>query len=369
MGKSAGSPPPAVDPNIAARAQTESNIDTATANQRLGMVNSVGPTGSVTYTADPSAPGGYRQVTALNAQNQGLYDLGIRAQAGALGTANDQIGRINSALGQQLVAPELQTQIGPTDFSADRQAVTDTVWGRARSRLDPMWSQNEDRQRSRLSNQGFSQNSTAHRSAMEDFSRSRNDAYDQALSSAILAGADEQTSLFNQSLARAQAENAARQQGFQNIAYAQNQPISQFSALLGSGNGVQMPGAYTGSTGSVSPTDVLGAYGLNSSSANSAYNARVANASANNQAAGQAAATAALVAASYFSDRRLKTDIEKIGERPDGIGLYRYRMIDDEPDAPLRYGVMADEVEAVMPDAVSTHESGYLMVNYAALER
>lgn len=65
--------------------------------------------------------------------------------------------------------------------------------------------------------------------------------------------------------------------------------------------------------------------------------------------------------AKFFSDRRLKTDIERVGELPNGLGVYSFRYIWDEARAYL--GVMAQEVLEVIPDAVST-VGGYLVVDY-----
>lgn len=70
----------------------------------------------------------------------------------------------------------------------------------------------------------------------------------------------------------------------------------------------------------------------------------------------------ALTAASFFSDARLKTDISKVGELPSGLGVYDYTKFGKR-----ERGVMAQEVEKVIPEAVSTHESGYKMVNYGLL--
>ena len=65
-----------------------------------------------------------------------------------------------------------------------------------------------------------------------------------------------------------------------------------------------------------------------------------------------------------FSDRRLKTDVEKIGERPDGLGVYAFRYL----WSPVRYiGVMAQEVLKVKPTAVIHTPSGFMAVNYGAL--
>ncbi len=67
------------------------------------------------------------------------------------------------------------------------------------------------------------------------------------------------------------------------------------------------------------------------------------------------------------SDRRLKMDIEKVGEEADGLGMYRYRYVTDQPDAPLRDGVMADEVAALRPWALGPMRGEFATVNYAAL--
>lgn len=63
-----------------------------------------------------------------------------------------------------------------------------------------------------------------------------------------------------------------------------------------------------------------------------------------------------------LSDRRLKTDIRRVGTSNNGTPLYTYRFKGDpEP----RFGVMAQEVLERKPDAVVLHPSGYLAVNYA----
>lgn len=66
-----------------------------------------------------------------------------------------------------------------------------------------------------------------------------------------------------------------------------------------------------------------------------------------------------------FSDRRLKRDIERIGTHASGVPLYSFRYLSD--DTP-RIGVMADEVELVMPEAVGERD-GFKTVDYAMLER
>lgn len=75
------------------------------------------------------------------------------------------------------------------------------------------------------------------------------------------------------------------------------------------------------------------------------------------------AAGMGLQAASMFSDRRLKTNIERIGEYPDGLGRYRWTYIWGAPGE----GVMADEVAELRPWALGTPVNGFATVNYEAL--
>jgi hypothetical protein len=70
------------------------------------------------------------------------------------------------------------------------------------------------------------------------------------------------------------------------------------------------------------------------------------------------------------SDRATKENIVRIDTHPLRIGLY---LFDYKPEFQedcghgRQFGVMADEVEAVLPDAVSMHANGYKMVDYAML--
>ena len=61
------------------------------------------------------------------------------------------------------------------------------------------------------------------------------------------------------------------------------------------------------------------------------------------------------------SDIRLKTNIVKVGERADGLGLYEF---DYKWGGPRQSGLMAHEVAELYPDAVHVHD-GYLMVDYS----
>ena len=64
------------------------------------------------------------------------------------------------------------------------------------------------------------------------------------------------------------------------------------------------------------------------------------------------------------SDRRLKRDIIKIGQRPDGLNVYVFRYL---WSTMKHIGVMADEVLKVKPEAVFVMPSGYFAVDYGRL--
>lgn len=70
------------------------------------------------------------------------------------------------------------------------------------------------------------------------------------------------------------------------------------------------------------------------------------------------------------SDPRLKENVVRVGTHPLGPGLYLFDYRAQHRDAyghGRQFGVMADEVAAVQPSAVSTDAAGFLVVDYAAL--
>lgn len=439
MGKKTPAAPTPPDPTQVASAQSAANIASATAQQKLNMVNTSGPGGTVNYVADPNAPGGYSQNTTLSPGQQGIYDQGVSAQNAALGVANQQIGRVGDALGKGLdtsglpalsggvntsnlqpgqgiqnsfnPGQQVQGHAGYQNINQSVNQAANAAYGQATSRLDPQFDLQQKQLETQLANQGLGENSTAYQNAMDQFGRTKNDAYNQANFSAIGAGNTEQNTLMGQQLAQgqfanqaagqeysqnqgqaafnntaqnqgygqnlsadqmalqnAQFQNQARNQGLQEQAYVQNQPLNQFNSLMSSSQ-VAGPQGISYTPSQVNPTDVLGAYALNSQVQGQNYQSQLQN----NQssmgglfnlgssllgAAGQAGSFAAL------SDIRLKRDVELLGREEDGLGVYRYRYLwDDEP----RVGVMAQEARELRPHAVLTHPSGFLMVDYGAL--
>ena len=64
------------------------------------------------------------------------------------------------------------------------------------------------------------------------------------------------------------------------------------------------------------------------------------------------------------SDIRLKHDITLLGHLDNGLGFYRFSYLGSHK---AFVGVMAQEVQAVMPEAVTRGRDGYLRVDYDKL--
>lgn len=70
------------------------------------------------------------------------------------------------------------------------------------------------------------------------------------------------------------------------------------------------------------------------------------------------------------SERRLKQDIVRIDTHALGFGLYLFNYRPEYRDQwghGRQFGVMADEVEQVVPEAVAHHQDGYRVVDYRLL--
>jgi hypothetical protein len=66
---------------------------------------------------------------------------------------------------------------------------------------------------------------------------------------------------------------------------------------------------------------------------------------------------------SFWSDRRLKHDIKRIGKTDEGMPIYTFKYKGDDSEQ-THVGFMADEVEKHHPEAVTTEPSGYKSVDY-----
>ena len=84
---------------------------------------------------------------------------------------------------------------------------------------------------------------------------------------------------------------------------------------------------------------------------------------------------AAQAAAAYYgaktSDKRLKTNIRKVGELASGLNTYFWDWTEEAKKFvgnQVTFGVMAQEAMEIFPEAVSTSPSGYLQVDYSRIK-
>lgn len=296
--------------------------------------------------------------------------------------------------------------IGGDKLADDLNTQRDALYNQQAAYLDPQWQQRQHDIENQLTQQGVMQNSDAWNRAMDDLGRQRTFDYNQARQSAITGAGSEQSRLFGlglaanqnafgQALNQGQFHNAAQQQGFgqdyanaqlanaaqeqlfnqglmnanlQNSGRQQNinelmlqrqNPLNELNAFR-TGSQVTSPqfGGVPGAN--VANTDVMSPINNAFNAQMGAYNSQVAQ---NNAMTGGLFQLGAAALPVMFSDRRLKTNIRRIGTHKLGIGIYSYDYIWGEPS----FGAMADEVEQVKPEAVLTHQSGYKMVNYGML--
>jgi hypothetical protein len=164
---------------------------------------------------------------------------------------------------------------------------------------------------------------------------------------------------YNQNMQAAQFGNTASDQALARALQLRNQPLNEVTALMGASQ-IQNPQfqGYTGANVAAAPvydaTRDTGNYAMN------VYGQRVAARNANVNAVGQAVGTVGTAIAT--SDMRLKSNIERVGTHPLGVGVYEYDI-----DGHRERGVMAQEVLQVKPEAVTMRDDGFYMVDYGAL--
>ncbi len=276
----------------------------------------------------------------------------------------------------------------------------DTVANQLMQRMQPAHDYQQRQLETRLANQGFTVGSEGYKRALDELNQrqaaERFNALDQSGNEAQrLFGMQMQTAQtgYNQNLgaaqfqnqalgqasaldlARMQAQNQAIGQQYglnQQYADAQNRlrqqaiaeemqrrgmSLNEMNALL-SGQQVNMPQMPSfQAAGRAETPNILGATQMGYDAQLGAYNAQQAGLNSILGAGAQLGS-----AAFMFSDRRLKSNIKRVGTHAIGVGIYEYTMM----GMPQR-GVIAQEVRAVRPDLVKRHANGFLMVNYGGL--
>jgi hypothetical protein len=334
--------PPAPDTIGAAKETAAGNLEAARATAAANRTNQVTPYGSLTYSANPGtdAYGNtlYTATQTLSPEQQKIYEQESQLNEGLMSTANKGLDYANEVLSK----PGVDTSKLPSYGINPSETYSDAIM----RRLAPQIAQESEMSDAQLANQGIAPGTKAYENAKRQLAMSQNDRQLGAITSGMNVGL------------------GANQQAFQQEAYNQMQPINVINALR-SGSQVQGPNfANTPNQAATAGADILGA-------TNAQYANQVAATNAQNAASGGfMSGLMGLGGAGImkYSDERLKTDITKIGSLDNGLNLYSYNYKDgyDLPEG-RQVGVMAQEVEAIMPEAVVEMDNGFKAVNYAML--
>lgn len=310
-----------------AQAQAGLNRDTALTQAQLNMINQVTPTGNLTYNQTGTnrfqdsrgkwiETPAYTATTTLSPEQQAIFNKTQAAETNLAGIAEQQ----SAFLGDYLKKP----------FEFNNQAAEDWAYDIASRRLIPEQEMANEKLRTQLLSQGIRPGTAAYERELTRLTQNQGDQ----LNNLALTG---------------------RQQAFSEALQQRNQPLNEISALL-SGSQVSMPEFQQTPQSQVGGVDYTGLV-------NNQYQAQVANQQAKMGGLFGLLGTG-LTAGIKYSDRRLKTDVSRVGTLDNGLPVYLYKI-----DGRIELGVMADEVEAVMPSAIHTSPEGFKMVDYTAAVR
>ncbi len=255
--------------------------------------------------------------------NKGRYNVN-NGFAGL--TWNPATNTLNTTYGQQMQGV-LGNLFGGTN--ADKQAA-DSVYSAFSDRYEPIFERQTNNLQDRLVNQGIPVGSEAYSRAMSDMSQTQNDARQQAMYQAQQAG------------------QQARNNEIQN-----NLSIfSAFNPLNG----------YAGSSaqGSTALYDNLYNSQVNAYNAQQQAKQNMAQGWLNLGSAGLN------LGMGLFSDARIKENLRPVGQLFNGLTVYAFNFPGEEV---TRIGLVAQEVQQHIPQAVSQTEEGLLTVDYDLASR
>jgi hypothetical protein len=365
-------------------------------------------TWSVQPTWDPST-GQYlnqwTQNTNLTPESQAALDSQQRLQQGRSNLAEGLLGRAQQEYGQPMnwdQFTELSGGLDVPEYSSEQiqrgvgqtpeyiKSAEDAIYNQWSSRQEPRMQQDKDALRTQLYNQGLTEGDAAYDREMQRLGQDQADARQQAQYQATIgSGAEAQRmqgmDVQSGNFANSAAQQALQQQlalgsqrfgqqqsaaGFQNTLRQQQIAeemqkrgfsLNEINAIL-TGQQVGMPSMPGFNAANRSEgVQALQAAGMQSQDAWNQYNAQ--------QQQTQGTLSGLAGAAMMFSDRRLKKNVTYLETREDGIPVYKFNYIWEDPQhtAP-RVGLMAQDVIKVYPDAVvKMHD--YFMVDYERLPR
>ena len=315
--------PEAPDPYETASAQGGMNRDTAITQMQLNGVNQVNPWGTVTNEQTGSnsfvdsqgnvvSTPQFTQTTTLSPEQQAIFTATQGAQGNLADLAQSQSGFLKDYMAKP--------------FEFNNSDAEQWAYDLASPRLLQQQGQNDAQLRTVLANKGIREGSAAWNAEMGRMTNANTDQMNQL----ALTG---------------------RSQAFSEALAGRNQPINEITALM-SGSQVSNPAQMSGATpqAGVGGVDYTGLV-------NQKYQADLAQ----SQAAMGGLFGLASAGVGMFSDRRLKTDIQRVGRTDAGTPIYTYRYA---WGGPVQMGVMAQDV----PEARIMDPSGFWRVDYERVQ-
>lgn len=278
-------------------------------------------------------------------EQQALFDESNKAKLSLSQLATRGAGAAGEVLGKNVDLSGMPA--APTSGGVN-QRVIDSMMGR----VNEDYGKATDEKNSSLIAAGIRPGSTAYDNSMQLLQRGKNDASQQA----VLAGYQQGNTEFGQ-------DTQARRNAIAEYMAQRQTPLNEVTALM-SGSQVSNPfsvPAYA-QNASVAPAPLFGATQQAGNWQSDLYNAQAAQAGNLQQGLFGLGGSGIMGGAMMLSDRRLKSNIVRIGTHPLGIGWYEYDI-----SGMRQQGVMADEVETVRPEAVMTMANGYQAVDYGGL--
>lgn len=303
------------------------------------------------YNTGTTAPGAWTLQTTLSPEMQKIYDTGYGAYINA---ANKLAG---TQLDESKLIPKSDWSRLTTALGGDGTNYTDAYYNKATRLLGDKYSQEEQALRSQLLNSGLSEGTEAYDTQFRNWMDAKNRNYADIADQSILTGSTLRNQDIQSLVSALTAQDQARGADLQQQSYLRNLPLADAQMIL---QGLQVPqfggGQGGGGGGGWQGGDYMSAVQNQFGADLDQWNA--------NQAQRQNTANTAISLATLAylaSDRRLKTNIKPTDRKTSkGFNIYSY-----EKYGVPEIGVMADEVQLVLPEAVVEMPSGYLAVDYS----
>jgi len=323
----------------AAEATAAGNLKNAQAATAANRVNQHTQYGNLDYTQTGTDSSGNPMWTAtqtLSPEQQGIYDQNTSLTQSMLGKANDAVGNIDMSAVDQSKLPSYG--INPGENYADAMM----------RQMNPQLDRQQNSLNQNLANQGIPIGSEAYKNAQADQSTAANNARLQAITGGMNVGLAANNQQFNQDVQNKQL------------------PINMINALRNGNQGQSANWVNPAQQATTPGADYTGAANQTGQYNNNIYNQQTASRNANIGGLTGLAGSGLMA----LSDIRTKENINHIGNLENGLNVYEFDYKPEFKDLAGHgrfIGVMAQEVEKIIPEAVLIHPTGYKMVNYSMI--